>query len=300
MLRQRRGKLGELAYLAKAEDKSAKITFRGDQVLVDDIPIQDELIPPIAEEILMRSNEQELSMESVYFYKSKVKTILGSKFQIHAAKINDMREANNTYKAIHRYRNAAAATHLISAHRLQNGQVGWRDDGDHAMGRHLYSAMKNKKITNMVFFLSRNYGGQHIGKRRFDVTTELVDEIMQVIKQEDRAATEKAKRRNDDDYDESEKEPEQPVVSTLDDLAWDSNAAIARARYTNADRFQSDFYFDNNLVDSRYAQDDINEVTNTSGDKSENETSDIENEAEMTTPDTIEEESAQKSTGENE
>ena len=219
------------------------------------MPIQDELNPPLAEEILMRSNDQELGMESVYFYTSKVKTVLRSSFQIHAAKVNDMQEANNSYKAIHRYRNAAAATHLISAHRMQSGQVGWRDDGDHAMGRHLYSAMKNKKITNMVFFLSRNYGGQHIGKRRFEITTELVDDVIQVIQQEDRQAAEKAERRNQDDYDESEKEPEEPVVTTLDDLAWDSNVAIARARYTKADRYRSDFYFDNNLVECRYEDD---------------------------------------------
>jgi putative IMPACT (imprinted ancient) family translation regulator len=285
--------LGEIAYLAKNEDKSAKISIRGDEVLVDEVPRKDELRPPIAEEILMRTNDEELNMESVYFYTSKVKTVLRSQFQLHAAKVENMTMADNAYKAIHRYRNAAAATHLISAHRMQNGQVGWRDDGDHAMGRHLYSAMKNSKITNMVFFLTRNYGGVHIGKRRFEITTELVDDMIQIMQQEDREAAEKAERKDEDGYDASDKQEEQPVTTTLDDLAWDANAAISRARYDNADRYRSDFYFDNNLVECRY-EEEAKEDKSASRDQSNDTATDNENEVVMSQADTNEDDTVKE------
>ncbi len=72
----------------------------------------------------------------------------------------------------------AAASHLISAHRLNDENHSWDDDGDFGLGRFIYKTMCEQNISNRVFFLSRDYGGIHLGQRRFDIAQQLVAEIM--------------------------------------------------------------------------------------------------------------------------
>jgi hypothetical protein len=244
-LRQQRGKLGEIAHLARSADKSARVLVRNDHVSVNDVLVTDDIKPPNAETILMRTQNVEFDMQGAYLYTSTEVNEYQSSFQLYAARVKNNEQASRAYKSIQRFRKAASATHLISAHRLDNGTVGWRDDGDHAMGRKLYNTMKEKKMSNVILFLSRNFGGHHMGKRRFEIVDQLVNEIMEVMENDDKEADERAQRAlrgeqapddNDDDY------------ITPGDLAWDANAAIARTRYPQNETYGSDKYFDRNLA----------------------------------------------------
>jgi putative IMPACT (imprinted ancient) family translation regulator len=238
--------MGEIAYLAREADKTAKVMVRNDYVLVNDVAIADDLTPPNAEAVLMRSHEDEEDMENVYIYSTQPICESESRFQLFAAKVTSMEAANQAYKAIQRFRQAASSSHLISAHRLNNGKVGWRDDGDHAMGRKLYTTMKRKKMSNMVLFLARNFGGHHLGNRRFEIVESLVEEVAQVIQREDRAAQEQAERHERGEDLEENQVDDESDITTPDDYAWDANAAVACARHANYS--QNESYFDKNLI----------------------------------------------------
>ena len=79
---------------------------------------------------------------------------------------------------------ASAATHLISAYWLEcDDSFGYYDDSDHGMGKHLLSVMQHAEMSNCICFLTRDYGGIHLGYRRFEIVTELADDIYEQVQQ---------------------------------------------------------------------------------------------------------------------
>jgi hypothetical protein len=72
----------------------------------------------------------------------------------------------------------ADKTHLISAYTLKNGQFGWQDDMDYGLGNFLYKTMVERELTDSICFLMREYGGQHIGKKRFEIIIKLVNDVL--------------------------------------------------------------------------------------------------------------------------
>jgi hypothetical protein len=173
--RQSRAKLHEMAATARENLDKPEIVFKKDHITVNKIPVSDEVSPPSAEEILLRTTSVEYGMQSIQFFSTDIVTVKNSRFQLFAAEIDDAVQAELAYKAVQRMRLAATSTHLISAYRINDGALGWRDDGDHAMGRVLHSIMKEKKISNCILFMARNFGGIHLGKQRFQIMADLVN-----------------------------------------------------------------------------------------------------------------------------
>jgi hypothetical protein len=277
--RQNRAKLYELASIAKKENQEAEIVFKKDHILVDKLPVSDEVAPPTAEDILLRTTSDEYAMQGTQIFSSSIVNEQKSRFQMFAADITSAEEADTAYKAVQRMRVAASATHLISAYRIDDGAMGWRDDGDHAMRRTLHSIMKDGKITNSIYFLARNFGGVHIGKKRFDIMTKLANELKRRIWKIRKAASDKEKRGSSyEGASESENEggdknlnkwtrvgpkiAEMEAIVTSDlQLEWDVNEAVTRPRYGNSNHPTEEDYFDANYNDNyeRYEQESLND-----------------------------------------
>ena len=122
------------------------------------------------------------------FYETELKCEQGSKFKLYATEIKNSTDAKLAYKSVHRFKLASISTHLISAYRTSENVQGWQDDGDHGMGRQLYNSMKDKGLNNTILFLARDFGGIHMGQRRFQVIGEMVKEVRQVIRKTQRLA----------------------------------------------------------------------------------------------------------------
>ena len=175
-------KLAEYAYLEKQKDKKAEVEYRYDHIKVDGRVVKDNLVPPTAESILTRSITEDDRMGSAKFYTTEIKCEKASKFQILCSKIKTVEDAAKAYKAVHRYRSAASYTHLVSAYRTSTGEQGWADDNEHGMGKYIYGIMKEKGFNNAIVFLARDYGGYHLGPRRFTIVSELMKELREVIR----------------------------------------------------------------------------------------------------------------------
>lgn len=58
------------------------------------------------------------------------------------------------------------------------------DDGEIAAGRALLSVLKEEKVMNVVVFLVRYYGGQHLGAARFDLFKQLATSAVNALRKD--------------------------------------------------------------------------------------------------------------------
>jgi hypothetical protein len=75
---------------------------------------------------------------------------------------------------------------MISAHLLNDGTFGWTDDGDHGLGKYLFRILEEKNLKNAILFVTREYGGVHIGYKRFEIILQLVNQLIRQIRPQDR------------------------------------------------------------------------------------------------------------------
>ena len=178
--------------------------------------------------------------------------------------IKSTEDAQKAYKSVQRFKIATMSTHLISAYKTSDNKQGWQDDGDHGMGRHLYNSMKDIGLNNAIIFLARDFGGIHLGQRRFQIIVEMVKEIRKVIRRDQKL--EKAINSNSSNsyvrnkvktssimVSEVEGEPEEqldqefpfkgPKMHIEEVKAWDANRVITRHR--TGDREIRKDYFNN-------------------------------------------------------
>ena len=105
----------------------------------------------------------------------------GSEFYSFATKVKSTKDVDNAYRKI-KIKNADAS-HIICVYRLENPIGPYHqqaiDDGDHGMGRAALKVLKKKEAVNICVFIVRNYGMQHLGKRRLEIVEFLAERALQ-------------------------------------------------------------------------------------------------------------------------
>ncbi len=177
-LREQRKKLYSLADTYKQKDGKASVEIKYDHIVVNKQRISDAVSAPSVQDILCIDKHTETSLQRITIHKSNDIQERGSTFTVYTAEVSNPSQARSAYLKVNSLPKCAAATHLISAYRFRDGKHSWNDDGDFGLGRFMYKLMSEQEIDNRIFFLSRDFGGIHIGQRRFDITQQLMAEIM--------------------------------------------------------------------------------------------------------------------------
>ena len=177
-LRQQRAKLGLIAHKKYVADKSCKIKMKADHVEINGEKFKDNVQTASPNEILFLEPRERADIQCCEFIRTDTITCKGSSFQLFIAEIPSIEYCHRAHLAIATIPSVASKTHLISAYSLSSGEIGWQDDGDHGLGRFLYKTMENCGIQNSICFLTRHYGGVHIGKRRYEIIQQLAQEIL--------------------------------------------------------------------------------------------------------------------------
>jgi hypothetical protein len=167
----------DIAEIARERNPESEVFVQGDKVYIDNKSVQDPVEPPTIEEKLLMSKADKIKACNTKFYISEVISENKSHFQLYSSEIHDTADANNAYRAISLNPMASLCTHMISAYWIDNDQQGYFDDHDHGLGKHLLGVMQEADMINSICFLTREYGGQHLGFRRFEIISELVDDI---------------------------------------------------------------------------------------------------------------------------
>jgi hypothetical protein len=78
-----------------------------------------------------------------------------------------------------RFPGVASATHLIAAYMEAQGMdFEYFDDGDFGLGRFIFDILYEVKAAGVMIFVSRDYGGKHLGARRFEIIRNVVDQAL--------------------------------------------------------------------------------------------------------------------------
>ena len=79
--------------------------------------------------------------------------------------------------AIH---NNSAAFRLYQADGARTSSC-FVDDGEHGMGRAMRNKLQELGARNVAVFVTRVYGGKHIGPKRFSVVKDLIKRVVEKL-----------------------------------------------------------------------------------------------------------------------
>jgi putative IMPACT (imprinted ancient) family translation regulator len=133
------------------------------------------VVKPSVEDILRVDADDRREMSKLKSVSSDHKHERGSTFLAQAVKVTSIAEVRLAYKktimnpALHK------ASHNILAYNV-GGELGWIDDGEHSAGRILAGWMNRSNIDNTCFIITRNFGGEHLGTKRFELMREVAKE----------------------------------------------------------------------------------------------------------------------------
>ena len=110
-----------------------------------------------------------------------------SSFVVRAAKADSVNDVRALYKAIMYNPQNMKAHHNSLAYRLYdpNGAKttdGYCDDGEYGIGRHLRHTLHERNARNVAVFVTRRYGGTHLGPQRFMIVKELTKSVIEQLK----------------------------------------------------------------------------------------------------------------------
>jgi hypothetical protein len=177
-LRHITAKLYHLADFAKKCHPNAKVEIKDKAIFVNNQKRKPPLVPPTLERTLTSNNDEIDIMKNINFFASDLLGLKGSTFRAFVSPASCVEDARYAYLAISRFPGVTSATHLISAYLTQDDFYDYFDDGDHGLGRHVFELMNQKGLKGAIIFLSRDFGGIHLGKDRFTLINKVVKQAM--------------------------------------------------------------------------------------------------------------------------
>lgn len=159
---------------AAATDKKAhlKISVKGDNLYINQQRITPKVMKPSLMDVLSTDSDDLDKARKLPHAISPILQEAGSMFQSEAVRTKSISEVRLAYRKLLSCPDAARASHNVMAYKL-GGELGWEDDGEHGAGRFLAHWLKGKKeVDNITVFLTRHYGGERLGAKRFELMRE--------------------------------------------------------------------------------------------------------------------------------
>lgn len=170
----------------KPKENRSKIQVINDKILVDDKLDEPEVKTPQPSELFVDKNTQ----EKVDWLQSKIIetepiTVKNSQFTGLAIKVHSIQEVKHAYLGVvQRY---PAADHVMLAYALkEQGTLkhGGCDDREYGASSRMKKVMFENKTKNTAIFVLRQYGGVHLGFKRFKTIEGVAKEAINAFKQE--------------------------------------------------------------------------------------------------------------------
>lgn len=152
------------------EDK-IKFEVKGKQLYVEQELHVQNVFPPRPLELFVSPEEQE-AMDNMDFVLSQPKTKGGSIFVGLAVQVTTLQEVNRAYRKVRQM--YPSYDHAMLAYRIKD-YSGYQDDGEHAAGIKMHALVYSLKKSDIAVFVVRNFGGSHLGPRRFDYILEVAE-----------------------------------------------------------------------------------------------------------------------------
>lgn len=113
-----------------------------------------------------------------------------SLFVGYASSVDSAKQVQDFYDAL--CVRVPDATHIACAFRLPGTDIttcqGSIDDGEHGAGRTLLNMLAKSKVHNKAVFITRHYGGRHIGAMRFQLIEKAAQEALDILLHKEKEA----------------------------------------------------------------------------------------------------------------
>lgn len=181
-VREKRRQLSEIAEEAKGKDQNVTTKIVADTLYINGERYVEKLPCPGSKELLYLSDAERKEALQTKFTESTV-TEGGCTFIARSASAHSLNDVRALYKAVLLNANNLSASHNIAAYRLYTPlgaktTAGYNDDGDFGMGRAARDILQKENAQNIAVFVTRFYGGDHLGPKRFRVVQDLVKSVL--------------------------------------------------------------------------------------------------------------------------
>ncbi len=184
-VREKRKQLGEVAAKFREKDRSAVTKIIAGNLYVNSTKYVEKVTKPTVEEVLMMSDgEREGASEHKFCEASAIEA--NSSFTVRFAKVQSINDVRTSYKYLLLNPSNMKATHNTAAYRLYfptgaRTEDGYCDDGEHGLGKIIKDTLHELNKQNVVAFVARQYGGMHIGPKRFQIAEDLLKTAQQKL-----------------------------------------------------------------------------------------------------------------------
>ncbi len=177
-VRERRRQLGEIAEAARKKGTDVKTKIVTDALYINNEKYRDMLPTPDSNEMLhLTADDRSEAVKSFPSVASKSEN--GSRFTVRAVKVNSIEQCRRLYRMLLLNPDNMAANHNTAIFRLTTPPSdGYTDDGEFGMGRTIRNYLQERDVQNVVVFVTRHYGGVHLGPKRFSIVKSLVKDVI--------------------------------------------------------------------------------------------------------------------------
>ena len=157
------------------EGEKLEVQVKSEKVYVNKELIKAKVAKPMAEDILNFPDDEKKKAHQIPHQKSRILTERGSTFQGEAYGTKSLNEVRLAYKAALQDPAKARATHNIMVYKV-GPESGWEDDGEFGAGRFLHKWIEEAKLDNICVIVTRQYGGDRLGTKRFELIKDAAKE----------------------------------------------------------------------------------------------------------------------------
>ena len=161
----------------KAGSQAINTKIVGQNAYVNNNLLKPLVTKPTVEELLNTETEERASMMKLPSQFSQVCIEKGSSFVAEAIKVRSVQQVRLAYKRALLDPTRTKATHNILAYKIGD-DISWIDDGEYGAGRSLSTWMTKEKLDNWALIITRQYGGIHLGTRRYDIMRDMAREAV--------------------------------------------------------------------------------------------------------------------------
>ena len=181
-IREKRRELGEIASKAKSADPTVRTKIVGKKLYLNGQQYREKLPCPTVKELLYLNDTDRAEALETEFTEC-TKQVEGCVFVARAAEATTINDVRALYRAIMLNPENLSGTHNIAAYRLYSpigarSEDGFNDDGDFGFGRTVKDKLQKLNAKNIAVFITRYYGGEHLGPKRFTAVESLVEELV--------------------------------------------------------------------------------------------------------------------------
>lgn len=214
-----------------------KMAVKRGELMINNKSYDPPLQPPSVSDLMSLSSERRRVIRQLKLLESESEEKDDSIFVGYTAQAFSLREVENYYLNIRLAE--PEATHIMCAFQLPGDDFsqsqGFFDDGEHGGGRVLMQALLKLDVYNQVVFVTRHYGGKHLGPTRFQMIERCANQALEKLQIQIRRNCQPPTQQELDEFiQQQRKEQAAQRQSMMDTAPWtiDNNDEITNTGWT--------------------------------------------------------------------